>query len=133
MILTGKEKNEKSQIMMTPKQWLDNLIVVIKIIANKNYQEQVWLGKDAARFSSWGEIVNQFFDDNQIDEFLHGPWKESGLTEAQYLQLVTLRDVMDKNCQQWNDFPDPQKVLISDDWKKVRQTAQDFLNLLSTT
>lgn len=114
--------------MMTPKKWLEALTKVIEKIADKNYQEQVWLGKRLDRVSSWDEVIIQFFDDLEGDEFINGPWKQAGLTDPQHEKLILFRNALEENSHLWGDYPDPKIVLASNEWEKVRQCAKDFLN-----
>ena len=117
--------------MMTPQQWLEALAKLIERIANKNYQEQVWLGKRLDRVSSWDEVIIQFFDDLDGDGFINGPWREAGLAEDQYNKLVKFRNALDENSQLWGDYPNPKMVLASSEWENVRKSARDFLKSIN--
>src|SRR4051812_3333464 len=71
-----------SPVMELPK-WRDELIGIVREIADPVELRGLWLGEYKDRISSYEEIVADFFGTYQIDQFFAHFVNRIGLTQAQ--------------------------------------------------
>jgi hypothetical protein len=117
--------------MMAYDEWLKNLISVVKVIADQEYQERVWLRGEGPQVDSWDEMICRFFDDYDGDNFVDNHMATAGLSERQQQSLRALRDALNAYSERIGDNCPLQTILNDPDWQSIRdltakQTLQCF-------
>lgn len=108
------------------KQILKSYIENISCIANKEYQERIWVRSEGTEYDDIDDTICDFFD----DDYVLKNYKEFGITETQYELIMnlyrTLRDFADK----YNvySFENSTESLINlPEWEKIMEMAKEVL------
>lgn len=109
---------------MKTKKWKKGVLEIVSQVADKAYQEKVWLGKTEL-VSSPTELFCELFDDFMFEDFLASA--EMGLTERQRSLGQQLLALMNEYAKESAEELDPVQVLADEKWSKVRQAARLFL------
>jgi hypothetical protein len=110
---------------MDRAEWYRLIIVAVRQLADRSYQERAWLGSDATVISSAAEMCCRLCDDLQFPESL----TTLGWTAAQRaagLELMAAIDACDVADRQMS----PSDVIDHPDWVRVRVSSQHFADLL---
>lgn len=107
--------------------WKKNIKEAVKDIADKNFQEEVWL-HETNIVSSPVEVYCTLFDDFSFPDFLEA--KEAHLTKEQKVAGRKLIDALDRYSPPGKELPSPKQMVRDPEWHKVRAVAQDFLKIL---
>jgi len=99
--------------------------MVVKKIADTRYQERVWLGASGTQFDSWEETMCQFFDDFQADRLLMQRKEALGVTDRQYLMLLSFKEALEQFAQKYPASVPNEKILKDPEWKRLTETASD--------
>jgi hypothetical protein len=106
--------------MMAYDEWLKNLISVVKVIADQEYQERVWLRGEGPQVDSWDEMICRFFDDYDGDNFVDNHMATAGLSECQQQSLRALRDALNAYSDRIGDEYSLQAILNDPAWQDIR-------------
>ena len=77
---------------------LANFLDTVSFIADTKRQRAVWVerGQGVSSVISLGELYAQFFDDNDIDNFIADDLDRSALTVEQRISIRRFRDALNK-------------------------------------
>jgi len=102
---------------------------VIKEISDINFQKRIWIRGEGPECSSFGEVVNNFFDYYEALDNIHLNYKEYNLTKQQYLKL----DALYKKFDEYFDIsPENEDEVIQDPrWHEIVAFAKDVYADLS--
>lgn|GEM_PF-1481320 len=106
--------------MMQYEDWIKSLISVVKVVADKEYQERVWLRGEGPEVDSWDETINRFFDDYDADNFVENHMVAAGLSESQQHSLRDLRDALNRYNDRIGDDYLLQTILNDPGWQRIR-------------
>lgn len=118
--------------MMNQDEWLRSILTVVQIIADKKFQENVWLQGNCRDTSviSWEEAVSRFFDDSDVDDFISMHLAKAEFSEQQKFALQSLRDhfqaYIDK-VPRVNGFIQPKALLSDIEWLAIICMAKETL------
>lgn len=120
---------------------IENFLESVSFIADENRQRAMWIDGDPGRsfMISLGEIYAQFFDDNDIDNFISHELDASPLTPSQRVAIRSFRDSL-------NDFEgapgrhegptSDAELLMNPEWNKIvslaKATLSEFKNMPRT-
>jgi hypothetical protein len=111
--------------MMSPERWVANLIEAAVDIANREHQELRWLAPDAQAWERPEELICVLFDDCDferfVDKFL------PSFSEDQRRAAFTLRDNLNRYCDETPKWLDPAEVLGDPRWGTIREDAAAFV------
>lgn len=110
---------------MRPEQWTEQVLTVVRKIADRAYQQNAWFAGGGV-ISSPEELVCGLFDDSMYDEFLSSP--DVVLTPAQRQLGEQLKLRLNHYIESMGDVVDPADVIDSEAWIDVRNAAGRFLN-----
>lgn len=114
--------------MMNSEEWLANILSVVAQLADKGFQERIWLRGEGPEKSSWEETYCQMFDDFDLNGYLSN--RDSSLSDEQYNMLKKLRDALERFGSDAQVVDDTQELLASPDWHEVIRIAKDTLKSL---
>ncbi len=107
-------KIEREQVILS-------LLDTISGVADKEYQQRVWVRGEGPECDDFGETVCNFFGDG--DPILEH-YKEYGLTEEQYHVLKTFRDEFEIFA---NDYTEAFEFVDSPEWAVIVEKAKGVL------
>jgi len=110
---------------LTPQRWLRSLVEMAAEVADKESQEKRWLAPDRHAWEHPDELVNQLFDDGQIDLFLEQ--HSSLLNDEQRFTAIAFRNTFGEYADSTPAFEDPSTVLADPKWEGVRRKAAAFV------
>lgn len=118
--------------MMNRDEWLQAILTVVQVIANRKFQERVWLHGDCRDTSviSWEEAVSRFFDDSDVDNFILMHLAHSNFSEQQKFALRSFRDSFQayiNKAPRVNGFIQPKVLLLDPEWGSIIRMAQETL------
>lgn len=110
--------------MLTEKQKkkvIANHLDTILGIADKEYQERVWIRAEGPEVDDFDETCNFFFD---IGDPILESYQEYGLSENQYLLLKKFRDEFEafSDDNSWPPF-----FIDSPEWARIMERAKEVL------
>lgn len=113
--------------MISLKTRLDNFIGVVSFVADKDQQALVWVKKvnNISSIYCLAELYNQFFNDNQIDDFIDNEMENAPLSEAQRIAIRRFRDALNAfNVAPGKLLEKSGSDLIDDlDWNEIVKLA----------
>jgi hypothetical protein len=114
---------------------LNNFVGALEFAADEEMQRSVWIDKVSGLTSiiSVGEFYCQFFDDNDMAEFVKNEMIDAPLSDVQknaILQFCAALEPVEK-LQSYRDDDDC-RILESPEWKAVVQCARRTLPLFAT-
>jgi hypothetical protein len=113
--------------MKTEAQW-NNLRWRLEELADKEMQEQLWMGKIAGEMSTFDECQCGIFDDSGLSLAMEANEPVEGFTKEMRAAAENLERLLSKLPQTGNDLD----ALNSPKMPDVRLAAAAFLALLST-
>ena len=101
----------------------------MRIIADSDYQQRVWIEGQGNEISSYDDEIERFFDDYAADELLAGKWiKFADTTPKQLNALREFRDVFDRFDKTLHrGYHKDEDVLSNPEWERVREVARKTL------
>ncbi len=110
---------------MDSKLWEQNLMCVVKEIARENIQRNLWLGK-GERISSLEEVYCKFFDDFLAEKFIELHKDDASKeTVTRFIELIKKLENFETDKP---EYKNPEKLIASNEWDKVRQKARKLLD-----
>ena len=103
---------------------LRRFLETIAEISDKNFQERIWIKGIGPECSSFEEAICDFFDDG---EPILKNYKEFGLTDKQYEEVIQLQNELQKYCDKTPEIVDNKEVLEDPEWAKIRKIAKEVL------
>lgn len=103
------------------KYILDGFLNNLKGIADKEYQERVWIKGLGPEHDNFTETVCDFFD---LGEYIFANPEGYNITQEQHKLLLSFRDKF-KAFADENDIP--QKFIDTPEWKKITEMAKAVL------
>jgi hypothetical protein len=114
--------------MMRKDVWQQKLLSAIKEIADKRYQDNVWLEKNPMKCSSYTEAICRLFDDFDLDGYLKKYCQQKNFNDEPCHLLQDLRDILTKfDATLVNPVSDID-ILKHPKWKLVIAKAQHVLD-----
>jgi hypothetical protein len=114
--------------------WRNELISVIRTIADANELERLWSGINPRKISSFSEAVAHVFDDYSIDDFILAGPQKAVLNIEQFDALCRFRDRFSRYIDEIALKPlgsmSHKKILMDPQWHEVIKAAQEFITLL---
>jgi hypothetical protein len=109
-------------------EWLQSVLDVVAVFADKEFQERVWVRGDCTGTSriSWEETITQLFDDVRIDGFIADYLDKPEFNNQQRVVIKTLRDRLNNyisNVEKVDGFVIPASVLADKEWGLVVEAA----------
>jgi len=114
--------------MMSPERWKIAISDVVRNITNEEFQRTAWFGLSPTQISSPEELLSQFLDDFDFNDFLNS--SELNLTPKQKAAGEVLKSKMESFADATPKHLDPQVVMDDARWKEIRIAAQAFLETL---
>lgn len=115
--------------MMGYREWIGGLLSIVKEIADKDFQERVWLQGRGIEVSSWEEMLCKFFDDYDADNFVDNHMDAAGLSVQQQHAMKDLRDALNNYSDRIGDSYSVQQILDDSEWHRIRDDiAKTTLN-----
>lgn len=107
---------------------LANFLDTVSFIADKERQRRVWVDRTPGLSSviTLGELYSQFFDDNEIDDFIDREMASSPLTTSQRRAIREFRDALDSFSgapSKSAPFTDYAKLLNDPEWNRLIELA----------
>ena len=110
---------------MTNAERVRELLRVVNRIADRDYQERVWLNAAGTEVDSWEETICQFFDDYQADLLLAEGNEALAITPLQYAKLVSFKEALDRYARRFPDVISNRVVLEDPEWTKIIEMAKE--------
>jgi len=109
--------------MMTHDQWLEYILEIVRAIASRRHQEEVWLGPrqeinwvgdlyDALDKELFEDFFEKYSDKFTVDQL--NAWNRFNETFMGYGDKLPT-------------YPDPKAVISDPDWQVVRDAAAQFV------
>jgi len=108
--------------------WRKVVEQVVRAIANEDLQRRAWFGAGPEEDSP-DEMLNQFFGDAAIEEFLVS--KDNGLDNLQSQLGMNLLKLMKELSKQTPQHIEPSDLIDDPRWRKIREAAAQFSAVLS--
>lgn len=117
---------------------IKNFLDSVALVADEQKQVNMWVdGKAVDSFVvSLGELYAQFFDDNDIDNFIANELDGASLSSGQCAAIRAFRDAMNafsKAPGKPANFADDAFLLSDPEWKKLveiaKSTIAEFKNI----
>ena len=110
---------------METADWRCRVSEMIRKLADREYQERAWLGRDPSVMSSPAEMCCSLCDDLRFGEFLMtGDWTDEQTNAGRALVMAV------EGCGVANDALAPSDVIDHPEWIRVRMSAQRLSKLL---
>ncbi|WP_263385719.1 hypothetical protein [Granulicella arctica] len=110
--------------MKESETWLSEILVAVRHIADRPYQEQAWFGK-SYEISSPDEVYCELLDNLNFELYLQR--FRSTLTTEQAAAWLDLQIGMDQFASKYVGQMDPYIVFSDPRWIDVQATASAFL------
>jgi len=103
---------------------LRRFLETIAEISDKNFQERIWIKGIGPECSSFEEAICDFFDDG---EPILKNYKEFGITDKQYEEVIQLRNELEKYCDKTPEIVYEEEILADPEWYKIQEMAKKVL------
>jgi len=109
--------------MMPQEQWLNYILDIVRAIASRKHQEEVWLGP--RQEINW---VGDLYDDLD-EEFFDGFFKRFSdrFTVEQTVAWTQFEQRFENYGRKLPSYPEPRTVIDDPDWQLVREAAARFV------
>lgn len=113
---------------------IGNFLNSVSFVADKELQRRVWDEGESGITSiiSIGELYSQFFDDNEIDDFINNEMKTSSLSKEQRDAIRKFRDALDEfSGAPWKQTSAAMNCNLSEcrEWNSLIELARSTLKL----
>ena len=109
--------------MMSYDRWLEYILEIVRVIANREDQEKIWLGPRPE--INWvGDLYNELGE-----EFFDVFFKRysDGFTVEQLTAWNPFKQSFESYGDKLSSYPDPRMVIDDPDWQGVREAAARFV------
>ncbi|MGK6353527.1 hypothetical protein [Parapedobacter sp. DT-150] len=104
-----------------------NIYQDILEISDISLQIKLWLNKDnsTGMISSFVELMNRLFDDNDFDAFIDNGAKRSGISSDVIYEMRKLRDLLNG----YKEREDDEAIINDPKWLVIVQQAKNVISL----
>jgi hypothetical protein len=117
--------------MMSYEFWVKQLLDVMELIADRNYQVRRWLAPDSHAWEHPGSLMVDIFDAFTFDLFIE--MYSACMNSSQLTACERLKREADHWCDTTPTWPDKRETIDSPDWIKVREAAAAFIRAFTPT
>jgi hypothetical protein len=115
---------------------LENFLGIVSFVADKKQQYAMWVkhSQGVSSVISLNELYCQFFDDNDIDNFIEDELNTSPLTSVQRDAIRSFRDALNSFSKTLEKMPQPMSdagVIENPEWNELVKLAQFTLTVFS--
>jgi len=109
------------------KKVLKDIFDDILEISDIKMQKKLWLNEDndTGLISSYVELMNRLFDDNNFDYFIENEALVLGLESKLIVALETLRDALDDYVEKETD----QGIITDPKWIEISKQAKSIIEM----
>ena len=105
------------------EKWKVNIFNSIKDISDIEFQKLAWMGRHPTKVSSFTEIINVLYDDNDFEEFIQYTRADWGQEKLHELLLEINRII---NAYNATDKMDVQ-ILEDPEWHSITEVANKII------
>lgn len=117
-------ENKGGFMNINRKQIMETFIETIADVANKEYQDRVWIKGLGPECDDYSEFINYFLDES---EAILASYKDFNITDTQYILLKKFEE----KIRSFHNNPDrpylPEIFLNSSEWLQIIDMAREVL------
>lgn len=103
----------------------NNIYKDIQEISSRGLQEELWLGKNPDKCSSFTEVMCRLFDDNNFEDFLNSSVYEIGFSP----EIIDEIKVLSVKLENYSELSTDAEIINDPKWEEVRKKAQEVTYL----
>lgn len=103
----------------------NNIYEDVLEISSRKLQDELWLGKNPKKCSSFTEVMCRLFDDNNFENFINFSVYEIGFSPKLIEELKLLSVKLDN----YLELIDDEKIINDPNWEEVRKVAKKVIAL----
>lgn len=103
----------------------NNIYEDILEISRRELQEELWLGKNPEKCSSYTEVMCRLFDDNNFENFINFSVYEIGFSP----QLIEKLKLLSIKLDNYRELIDDEKIINDPKWEEIREVAKKVIAL----
>jgi hypothetical protein len=107
--------------------WKNNILNAIKDISDIEFQREAWLGKNPNIVSSYDEVINTLYDDNDFERYIEHYKSLNGNTVLYRLLNTLNRLINDYNIK---SVENDSIILEDPKWIDITEKAKEIISLL---
>lgn len=111
--------------------WIKNIYNLIKDYSNLEQQKKEWLGLVPHIVSSYDEMLNMTFGENDFEDFIL-QWEKEGLDKSTLNEMIRFRDMLrsyDNQFSHQNDKYFDRVILKDPKWWEVTNQAKKVIDV----
>ena len=112
--------------MMNTEQWLENILSVVRDLADAEYQDRVWVRGTGQQVDSLTEAYCRLFDDYRLDDFISLCTEKKLITDMQRSVLFSLRNKL--NEFKYDEDLTDEEIIRDPRWQSVRELSKGVLS-----
>lgn len=109
------------------KQILESFLENIRHLADKKYQERIWLRAEGPQSDDIDDTIVDFFDDG---DFIFREYKKFGISNAQIEKLNKLKEKIDNFKNKYNVYhpsKSTEELIKKPEWEEIRKLSKEVL------
>lgn len=103
----------------------NNIYEDILEISKREFQEELWLGKNPKKCSSFTEVMCRLFDDNSFEDFLNSSVYEIGFSP----EIISELKILHAKLENYSELSSDAEIINDSKWEEVRKKAQNVILL----